>query len=184
MSCPICYTLPADYGNSILCTCCGQLVCGNCVIDLYIHKNINCPICRTLYCQDNEIMISGLEKIYNKSVEAKVCLALTYYLVGRSFETRRLLELMGDKIYNFKGTCYYLAYLYRHGIGGKKESHKAFKLYLKVAEVGNSIFFLGQMFENGEGIPVNKSYGQILKKIIFNGNNYPVHCKTGKLIYT
>jgi TPR repeat protein len=46
-----------------------------------------------------------------------------------------------------------------YGVGAPKNHHKAFKLYLKAAQIGNvdAMFIVGGMYMQGQGTPVNRS---------------------------
>jgi len=150
-------------------------------------------MCRTSYLTTAEQAISGFKEICkrsdNKNIDyIKICLAIKYKQNNEYQDSLEMLEQLGEKIYKFKGACYFLAVLYRTGFGGKWESKKAFKLFLKNPEVGSSILFLGEMFERGEGVVRNRSYGKILKRVSkqMAGWNDPCspHLKTGENLYT
>ncbi len=185
MTCQVCLDRPCNYGNSIVCSCCGELICGHCSLEIFIHNRsrLNCPICRSTYNLSNDILVTNLEKTCQRNGEnnedAKVCLATQYYCQGKYCEARKLLESLKN-IFNYKGGYYYLALLYRYGLGGKKNTHKAFSMFLKISEVGRSLQFLGEMFIEGEGVTKNKDYGMSLIRISEKKLDFPVHYRTGR----
>lgn len=151
---------------------------------LHNHGKLGCPICRSTYNLSRDILVSNLEKTCQREgdniMDAKVCLAAQYYCQGRYYKSRKLLESLGDKIQNYKGGYYYLALLYRYGLGGKKKSQEAFNIFLKISEVGRSLQMLGEMFIEGEGVAKNREYGMSLIRIDEKKISLPIHYRTGK----
>lgn len=186
MTCQVCLDRPCRFGNSLICSCCGEIICEYCSIEIFLHNfnKLECPVCRSTYNLSNDILISNMEKTCQRQGEyvedAKVCLAALYFGQGKYVEARELLESFKDSIYNYKGGYFYLAMLYRYGLGGVKNSRKAFNMFLKISWVGRSLLMLGEMFIKGEGTIKNIKYGKSLIRIHKKKLNFPIHYKTGQ----
>jgi hypothetical protein len=185
MICQVCIDRPCSYGNSVLCPCCGEIICGHCSLEVFLHNNgkLKCPICRGAHNLSLDILVDKLEKTCQReedNYDAKVCLSGQYFTGGRYARSRNLLESLGNQIHDFKGGYYYLAILYRYGLGGEKRSNKAFKMFLDLSNVGRSLRFLGEMFIDGEGVDMNKEYGMSLIRICEKRPDFPVHYRTGR----
>ena len=165
------------------------MICGNCTLEMFLRPvkggdpPLECPICRSNYNLSEDKLVDGLEKICQRgeknTPDAKVCLAAEYFHSGEYQKSRELLESLDSDIFNYKGGCYYLALIYRYGLGGKRESKKAFQMFLKIGNVGRSLFHLGEMLRLGEGTAENKEYGSILVKI--SGRSpLPIHYRSGR----
>lgn len=130
------------------------------------------------------MLISNLEKTCQRreddNLDAKVCLAAQYFRQQNYSKSRELLESLGEQLSQFKGGYYYLAMLYRYGLGGKKKSQRAFNMFLKIPGTGRSLRFLGEMFVKGEGTVMNREYGTSLIRICEKRPDFPIHYRTGK----
>ena len=190
MTCPVCLDRPCTYGNSMICSCCGNLVCGFCSQRILTsdHDQLKCPVCRNNYNTSVDVLVSNLEKTCqrdgNHIDDAKVCLGAQYFRQKKFRKSRRVLESLGDEIKKYKGGYYYLAMLYRYGLGGPKKPTKAFKMFLDISSVGRSLFYIGEMFILGEGTEKNKEYGSGLIEIQKKRKIFPIHYRTGKNIIT
>ena len=186
--CPICFEHDEKCGNCVMCSKCGHFICGYCVVKSYKNNIESCPQCREPYFENNERYISNLHYLIKKndpvtSLFAKANLGSFYYGIKKWYLSREFLK--EPALNGFKGAANNLGKLYFHGYGGNKDFHLAKKMFMSSIEIPSSVFLLGLMYQNGQGVKKNYKYGKILKRIGINivGVNRIFHCKTGKTIF-
>ena len=171
MSCPICIDNPANSGHSIMCSKCGNFICGKCVKLVSQNRVRSCPTCREPFYVNTESLAKNLKELQKRDHPPEADMYMGFICMEKlMFDKAREMFLRTE----FVGSNHFLAILYRN----EGDSENAKKYFLKSIKHPMSIIGLGEIhIENG-----NRKYGQILKRIgteiVGTGNRF--HYKTGR----